>query len=1193
MQLKTLEMIGFKSFSDKTTIAFQPGITAVVGPNGCGKSNISDAIRWVLGEQSAKHLRGDKMEDVIFNGSESRKPLGMAEVTLKFTNTGGSVSSEFGQYTEIEITRRLYRSGDSEYLINKIPCRLKDIRDLMMDAGVGAKLHAIIEQDRVKKIIESKPEERRFLFEEAAGVMKYKARRQEALAKLEATQQNQLRVTDIITEVKRQLNSLDRQAKKAERYQKLRAEMKELEYRLASVEYSDLGLAWTAATDEFKKAESGLTELHAALGTVESGIEESRTDALAAEHELSALERRIHETESALSRAEHKVEMSRSQIGSLSEQRERDLSDREYLKQETARTADRKTQYEEEARLLTSSLDEKNGVLTGKNAALEALAGELKEKEGALEEIRAGIFTAVNESSAEKTRIANLRSRITLIDEQDERGLREKQDLSGKLQEFAVLLAEKETEITGLSGRRNISQEEAARISGRLEEAFARKKALETDLGAARNSLAGQSSRLRSLLELEQRLEGYQKGVRTVMSARKEAKESGHLGTIHGVVADMIETEPKYELAIEAVLGDRLQYVVVDSQTDSLKAINYLKAQGGGRSTFVPKTLREIKSEPFIKNGHAGVIGSALSIIRARDNYQNVAEYLLGDVVIVDTMDTALYLWQKNGTHKTIVTLAGEILDPWGAVTGGTVDATGAGMLTKRREIKDLEIEIGELKTLVAGLEKELAAVEAAIESDKKSESELSQVLHRLELDMVNKEKDLASVRDDMNRANDRVANLDAEAAERSTLRRELDAGIAKSTEALRGLEAGHTSAQKRLETLQTELSLKRENLDLARTAITELKMEAAALMEKRTSAAGNLESLAKTETELTERLKKRDEELAAIAAKLTELETVIAAAETEIKTHIDVLEAERRVLVNKQEAHAAMTQALQAAEEQARRIRHDIEEVQKRLSANEVKRTELRMKLEHLKDRIWSTYHAELDAVVRELGQFEIDIDESRGKLDELRQKIDQMGPINVEALQEFAELKERYELLSAQQNDINESIANLKTTIAKLDVETKELFTEAFVSIHEKFKDVFAMLFDGGKAQLVLLDESNILESGIEIIAQPRGKRLQSILSLSGGEKALTAIALLFAAFLVKPSPFCLLDEADAPLDEANVWRFTRLIREMSSRSQFVVITHKKPTMEMADSLYGITMEEPGSSKVVSVQLNKAVTA
>jgi chromosome segregation protein len=1194
MQLKTLEMIGFKSFSDKTTITFQPGVTAVVGPNGCGKSNISDAIRWVLGEQSAKHLRGDKMEDVIFNGSESRKPLGMADVTLTLTNVASnSLSSEFGQYSEIEVTRRLYRSGESEYLINKIPCRLKDIRDLMMDAGVGAKAHAIIEQDRVDQILSSKPQDRRFLFEEVAGVMKYKARRQEALSKLESTQQNQLRVNDIITEVKRQVNSLDRQARKAERYQKLRAEMKDLDFRIASVDYSGLGLEWAAVTDEFKNVEDEVTSLHASLGKIESAIEESRADALSAEHELSALQHKIHETESALSRAEHRVEMSKSQIASLNEQRGRDLADGEYLRQETTRAGEQKARHEDETRALTAAIQGKNALLAEKNAALESLMQALKENELSLEETRAGIFNAMNESAAEKTKIADLQSRLTQIDEQDAREIREKQDLSQKLMELTSLLSQKERELADIAVRRNAAQEELFAVVARLDQALAGKKTLETDLGSARNGLASQSSRLRSLLELEQKLEGYQKGVRTVMSANKEAAAGDRLGTIHGLVADMIETEPQYELAIEAVLGDRLQYVVVDSQNDSLKAIDYLKAKGGGRSTFLPKTPREIETEPFIKNGHGGVIGPALNIVRYNDNYSHVARYLLGDVVVVDTMDTALFLWRKNGIHKTIVTLAGEIVDPWGAVTGGTVEAGGTGMLTKRREIKDLEHEVAELRTRAAGLEAELTIVEAAIDSDKKHETDLSQLVHSMDIESVNKDKDCAAVRDEIGRTRERANTLESEAADRAAQGRELTAGIERANETLRGLEAGHSNAQASIETIQAELSQKKESLEAARAEITDIRMEVAALQEKHAAIARSHDALLRSEADLMDRLAKREAELAGIATKLIELDSSIRGAETEIKGHIKTLEAERGVYIAKQEAHASKTQALQDAEEQARRIRHDIESAQKRLSANEVKRTELRMKIEHLKDRIWTAYHTELETIVQELGQFELNGEEANLRLDELREKIDQMGPINVDALREYNELKERFDLLSTQQADITESMNNLKATIAKLDGETKELFTEAFNAIQEKFKEVFALLFEGGKAELVLLDETNILESGIEIIAQPRGKKFQAISLLSGGERALTAIALLFAAFLVKPSPFCMLDEVDAPLDEANVTRFTRLIREMSARSQFITITHNKRTMEMADALYGITMEEPGCSRVVSVRLREEAMA
>ena len=1191
MQLKSLEMLGFKSFFEKTAIHFQPGVTAVVGPNGCGKSNISDAIRWVLGEQSAKHLRGDKMEDVIFNGSESRKPLGLAEVNLTLTNVSG-LPSEFGQYREIEITRRLYRSGESEYLINKIPCRLKDIRDLMMDAGVGAKLHAIIEQDRVKKIIESKPEDRRFLFEEVAGVMKYKARRQEALSKLESTQQNQLRVTDILTEVRRQVNSLDRQAKKAERYQKLRTEMKDLEFRLASVEYANLGKEWTASTEEFREAEDEVTGLHASLGTIEAAIEETRVDAMSSERELSHLQHQVHETENALRQAEHRVEMSRSQIAALTDQRGRDLKDIEYLQQETTRNAGQRKRYEDEAAGIQASLAGQNDMLLERTTDFDGLARALKEKEGSLDAARAGVYNAMTDAAAEKSRIANIETRIHQLDELDNAAQTETDELAQKLESLAALLTRKEQEISEIAARRAGLQEEHGRVTVRLEAAVARKKELDAELGALKSRLAGQSSRLHSLIELEQSLEGYQKGVQAVMAAKKAAA-SDRVGTIHGLVADIIETEPKYETAIEAVLGDRLQNVVVGSQNDSLKAIEYLKTSGAGRSTFIPEAPREIKSEPFVKNGHSGVIGNALGVVRYKEDYRNVAQYLLGDVVVVDTMDTALYLWHKNGIHKTIVTLTGEIVDPWGAVTGGTADAGGSGMLRKRREIKDLEHEVAGLGKRVAEIETEVRSLEASIESDTKTEAELSDESHRAELELLHQEKDAASLRDEAERTGRRSELLASERTERALRRSEFRGEIERSSAMLRDLEDGHSTAQASIESLQRELAAEREHLEAARTAITEVRMAVTALQEKQSGVDANLAALAQAGSDLAERLAKREAEISEIAEKVGGFEAAIAAAEQEISGHLTALERERRALAEKQEAHAEKTRALTSHEEEARQVRHDIEAAQKRLSAIEVKRTELRMKIEHLKDNIWTAYHTEVETVVQELGQFEIDLDATKQRVGELREKIDQMGPINVDALQEYNELKERYDLLSAQQQDISESIANLKATIAKLDVETIELFTQSFTAIQEKFREVFTRLFEGGRADVILLDPANVLESGIEIVAQPRGKKVQSITSLSGGEKALTAIALLFAAFLVKPSPFCMLDEADAPLDASNVMRFTRLIREMSDRSQFIVITHKTGTMEMADALYGITMDEPGCSKVVSVKLREAAMA
>jgi chromosome segregation protein len=563
MQLKSLEMIGFKSFADKTSVTFGPGVTAVVGPNGCGKSNISDAIRWVLGEQSAKHLRGDKMEDVIFNGTENRKPLGMSEVNLTLTNVAG-LSSEFGQYREIGITRRLYRSGESEYLINKIPCRLKDIRDLMMDAGVGAKVHAIIEQARVDQILSAKPQDRRFLFEEVAGVMKYKARRQEALSKLESTQQNQLRVNDIITEVKRQVNSLDRQARKAERYQKLKAEMKDLEFRLASVEYSALGTEWTSSSEQFRTMEDDITRLHSELSMIESSIEETRTDILSRERDAANLQNQLHRTENALREAEHQVEISRSQIASLTEQRGRDIRDREYIEQELARNEEQKKSARDEASVLSVLVQEKNTLLLAKTVESENVAVKLQQKEQALEEARLGAVTAVTGAAEERAKISNVRSRLTHLEEQGELARKELETVLSRLEELRALAAHKDSEIAGITATRNSFLEERTRLTALLDQATARKKSLMSALESAKDRLAAQRSRLQSLLELEQSLEGYQKGVQTVMTARKQGA-NGQLGTIHGLVADIIETDANYEVAIEAVLGERLQNVVVGS----------------------------------------------------------------------------------------------------------------------------------------------------------------------------------------------------------------------------------------------------------------------------------------------------------------------------------------------------------------------------------------------------------------------------------------------------------------------------------------------------------------------------------------------------------------------------------------------------------------------------------------------------
>lgn len=1184
MRFHKLEMVGFKSFVDKTTITFEEGMTAVVGPNGCGKSNISDAIRWVLGEKSAKNLRGDKMEDVIFNGSELRKPLGMAEVSLTLQNVDAADTLGFAEFKEITITRRLFRNGDSEYLINKIPCRLKDIRDLLLDTGVSSKAYAIIEQGKIGQLIMSKPEERRFIIEEVAGITKYKTRKNEALSKLKETEDNLNRVDDIVHEVKRQIGSLDRQAKKAERYKKLSEELRGLELKMAWDDFGALTAKQTEAEAEFAKVSELEYAARNAVSAREADLSEARIKLAEREHELMDHQREVHRVESEISRLEARAEVAASQLKDLDEREARMNEERGHLTQEESELNAQASSLQEEQQALKEELDALREELRVMESAFQEKAEKAHGLEARIEQGRARLFDIQAETSQNNNKLTRLEERRAGLEVRARRAAEEEAETNEKLSEVRLASEKKRMELDAV--RASLGELEAGRqkTADTLNETREQLKGLERELAEGRELYSQKNSRLQSLRELEENLEGYGEGVKALISENK----LGGLTGIRGLIADVVQARPEHEKAIEAVLGDRLQHVVVEGHADAKGAIDYLKAKGTGRGTFMPLLPRSVGEAASVS--HEGIIGTAAELVGIKDGYESVIKALLGGVLVVGGIDAALSIWE-SGCRHTLVTLDGDVVEPSGAVSGGSV-SVGGGLLSKKREIRELLSEVERLAARNQAAADRLAELRSSLEGLETSLKGLNESINEKKLSLLGVEKDLSAISAELERFEKKMGVLSIEAEQRAQEEQEITDGINAVKVELEALRVDKSRKEAAIAESQDELKSVKSELELEREALTIRKMDLSALVQRHESSARDIKRADLRREELMRKAERLDIEGREVAQRRTELMAGKSEAEAGINDMMkQAFEMKERVPAL-QSAYETANEAIMLLEEAVKVARREADEARDAAGELELRRAELKLKIEHLQETVSHNYHiliAEIDDAVKAM---EIERETAEMDASELRIKIEKLGPVNVGAIEEYNELMERFNFLSTQKADLEASVARLREAIGKINKTSEELFMDAFNSINEKFKAVFLSLFGGGRAELQLAtpEDGDILESGLEIVAQPPGKKLQSLTLFSGGEKALIAAALTFACFLVKPSPFCLLDEVDAPLDEHNVQRFGQMLKDFADKTQFIVITHSRPTMELADALYGVTMDEPGASHLVSVKLKEA---
>ena len=1191
MRIKSLEIHGFKSFADRTKLHFGTGVTGVVGPNGCGKSNIIDALRWCMGEMSAKHLRGRAMQDVIFAGSDSRGSSGLAEVTLTLSNDG-DVPPQYAAYSEISVTRRLHRDSSSEYLVNKVPARLKDITDLFLGTGVGTRAYSIIEQGRIGFIVSSRPEDRRTLIEEVAGITKFKARKKSAERRMQATEQNLARVNDIVGELERQLGSLKRQAKKAERYKKLKAELRDLDLQVAAMELLRIRAVEQVQKNERLKLEQNLGDSSRAVVADEARLEAERL-------RLVEEERRLQEEQSLSAGADAKLAALERDLAHWTEQGEENIARAQQVAEEVEQAKERMAQAETERRDFEATVRElsQNAEQEGIEAdrastGLGLLQHTLVEIDGKLEALRREALERVHETSRQRTLIAALDKQRVELGQRMERAQNEKAALEQRLAQSRARQEELRARVGELAQKRTQGQDRLRTLREQMTRSSAEKAEAEARARALRDELGERRSRLESLEEIARRFEGYSDGVRALMTSQdhssgdqKSAEAAKHkVEGIRGLVTDILRTPPEYEKAIESALGEKLQFLIVESHRSGMEAIDFLKSKAAGRSGFIPLAPRP-RSASGMPSAQPGLVGSAMECVSYDPEYRPIADYLLGDVVVVENLRAALGVWTANGHKKVLVTLDGEVLEPAGVLTGGADQ--GTGLLAKQREIRELQEAVAKLDRVLIladgrfqALQQDHARLVDAIE-------QLEGELHRVQLEQVEGEKDLQAGEQECLRLSERCEVLELELLQ---LREQLAGVEGDAQEALQAAgsaEAGQRDIEGQMHELQEERRLKSEEHDRKYQSLTGLRVRIASRDEKISSARNAIERLAQARKDYQERIERGLQAIHDANILVAELKERGGKGQVEAE-QLATTAQELRVRLNQARArYEEERDQLSEIEQSLKEKRRSGELAQESMLQLKMDIQRLGMERDKIIEQMAERHEVDILKIMSDFHMRPVPTPQDQARRKELEKSIKNIGPINLTAIEECQEVETRCTFLCRQRDDLQTALDSLRRAIQRINRASRERFKEAFGAVNSMFQKLFPRLFRGGEARLELLAHDDILEAGVDIIAQPPGKKLQSVGLLSGGEKALTATALVFAIFLIKPSPFCVLDEVDAPLDDANVGRFNEMLREMAGISQFIVITHHKETMLQADRLYGITMEEPGMSKIVSVEL------
>ena len=1179
MYLKSIEVHGFKSFANKINFKFHNGITGIVGPNGSGKSNVADAVRWVLGEQRIKQLRGASMQDVIFSGTEMRKPLGYAYVAITLDNTDHQLSID---YDEVTVSRRLYRSGESEYMINGTVCRLKDVNELFYDTGIGKEGYSIIGQGQIDKILSGKPEERRELFDEAAGIVKFKRRKYAAQKKLEDEKQNLVRVNDILAELENQTGPLERQSEKAKVYLKKKEELKTLDVnvfllenvrvrqqltevdgklRIANDDLEETSSKYANIKEEYEQIESRIELLDQAIEAARATLTDTGVMRSKLEGEINVLKEQIHSAEGNEEHLQTRIRSIQEQINERTAEKDSILTEKKEIDEKLEQLEQARTEARQLLEATQSRIEElNNNIESGKNTIIDALNNRatIKSKLGRYD-------TMLEQINIRK---AELNSRL----------LRAKSDEAAQTETIKKL------------------EEEFEAVNVVIRELNDKQESMEEQLAAIREELAGRDQKLRdtqvlyhqekskleALANLTERYEGYGGSVKAVM------EQKGHEKGIIGVVADIIQADAKYETAIETALGGNIQNIVTEDEETAKRMIGYLKKTKAGRATFLPLTSithpQEFKNPEALKE--EGVIGMADELVKIDKKYRNVAKAMLGRIVVIDNVDHAVKIARKFDYGIRMVTLEGELLVPGGAISGGAFK-NNSNLLGRRREMEELEKKV---KQYVIDVDKLLNDIEETKRRRNKLRLEVEDVKGQLQRKFIEQNTarmNVMQARDKKSETEEGFGELKTEEQDIELQIKEIQVGKDEIARELEDSETLEKNVEVQIAEFQKQLEEKRTEESGQAAKVSEWDVE--------------VEKMRQTEDFQRQNLERVEGEIARHTAELTEVQEDLHLGKEEVERKKEsILEIEKTIASSytaQTDAEQKLKDDIAAKEELSAKQKNFFtsrEELSERMTALDKEVYRLNSQKERMEESIesqinymWDEYEITLSDAESLKDETMNDLPAMKKEITALKDAIRKLGDVNVNAIEDYKNLMERYTFLKTQHDDLVEAEKTLLGIIEELDTSMRKQFNEKFAEINREFDKVFKELFGGGKGTLELIEDEDVLEAGIRIIAQPPGKKLVNMMQMSGGEKSLTAICLLFAIQNLKPSPFCLLDEIEAALDESNVGRFAKYLHKLTKNTQFIVITHRRGTMEKADRLYGITMQEKGVSTLVSVNL------
>lgn len=1184
MKLKKLEVTGFKSFPEKTQIDFPQGISAIVGPNGCGKSNVIDAIRWAMGEQSVKQLRGKSMEDIIFSGADGKPPLNMAEVSLTLLNNNGTAPEELRDFSEIQVTRRLYRSGESVYLMNKRPCRLKDIHNLFLGSGMGTRSYAIIQQGNIGAITDAGPEERRAFIEEAAGVSRYKTRKKEALQKIDAANQNLLRLNDVISEVHRQMAVLNRQAKKAERFQKIQHKIRKLDilvnlekYELLSADIKEKSDLLTSLKDENLDQAVELKKLDAA-------VERIKLERAQKSHEISNHQNTRFEIQRRIDTLENDLMHLRQQVL----QRVKEIEELESLSKElegkNRQIAGEVAQTESEISQLEENVAEVRMRLNNERHSLREMKERIAPLNEALEQHKKRLMELV----AQEARINNIYQTATQNMESIERRL--------KRIDEEVLTAEKQAEkylSEESAGNRHLSvcREKISVLESTIHQLreevdtnvrlLGEQVRLVQTLDLSRKEI---KSRFNALKKMNENFEWYKDGVKAILKhipadSEKNRKE------ILGIVADVITPDPGYETAVEAVLGDALQYIFVRDQLIGESSINYLSENSSGRSGFIP--LSSLNTIPIGSN-RSDVSSFLLTHVRVKEGFEKAIRAFLGNVVVVSDLKDALGLWNQNGGGLTVVTTDGQVITEQGVMTGGSKDKL-SGILEKKREILELENSLGRIEEKIALAKKNQEQMEIEV---RRLETELQQEIqekNHLLIEERDAEKSLVRISESLKNARRHLEIVRLEQDQLLGEQNEIDLEVTRYEKERSEIVQAVRTAQELVLKTSMEIEELSSDLEIRNERLVDIQLKLTSLTARLENDQNSLRRLNDFKQDGIKRLEQATEDVLLKKQKQSKDKNLIESNEQLLAGLYETIRGLEQRLENTESDFQTIDALLKENDQTKTQVEIRQKETLEKLRYMEIEQSQQKMRRDQVMSSLEDRYSQKFQLLYEKYGEMlresNLPIEEIEAVLERNRKKLQTLGDVNMSAIKDYEQHETRYNFLVEQKDDLQKAIEDLHKVIRKINRITQERFISTFEAINEKMGEIFPRLFEGGSAKLVLAEPDKPLETGVEFMIHPPGKKLTRLSLLSGGEKALSAIAFIFSIFFIKPTSFCLMDEIDAPLDEANVYRFNNLLKIIGESSQIIMITHNKKTMEFSDTLLGVTMEKKGISKMVSV--------